>query len=69
MPSINQTDGSSASTWEGRDKASPVQEEHYLLNCMRCIELNPVRAKGITAYNALLKAHVDIEDLATIRAV
>lgn len=32
------------SLWEGRYKSSVVQAEAYLLACMRCIELNPVRA-------------------------
>ena len=68
MPYINQTYGTSGSIWDGRYKANLVQEEHYLLNCMRYIELNPVRAKEITAYNALFKAHVDTEDLVAIRA-
>jgi putative transposase len=30
--------------WEGRYKAAIVDDEHYLLTCMRYIELNPVRA-------------------------
>jgi len=30
--------------WEGRYKASLVEEERYLLTCYRYIELNPVRA-------------------------
>jgi putative transposase len=30
--------------WEGRYKSSLVDESHYLLTCMRYIELNPVRA-------------------------
>ena len=30
--------------WEGRYKATLIDSEHYLLTCMRCIELNPVRA-------------------------
>ena len=30
--------------WEGRYKASPVQDDVYLLTCYRYIELNPVRA-------------------------
>ncbi len=43
VPYINQAYGSSGSIWEGRYKASLVQEEGYLLTCMRHIELNPVR--------------------------
>ena len=34
----------SGTLWEGRYKASLVDEEAYLLACMRYIELNPVRA-------------------------
>jgi putative transposase len=30
--------------WEGRYKAAIVEDERYLLTCMRYIELNPVRA-------------------------
>ena len=30
--------------WEGRYKATVIDSEHYLLTCMRYIELNPVRA-------------------------
>ena len=34
--------------WEGRYKAAIVDDERYLLTCMRYIELNPVRA-GVVA--------------------
>jgi putative transposase len=44
VPYINHTYGTSGSIWEGRYKASLVQDEQYLLTCMRYIELNPVRA-------------------------
>lgn len=44
VPYINRTYGASGSIWEGRYKASLVQEEDYLMACMRYIELNPVRA-------------------------
>jgi putative transposase len=30
--------------WEGRYKAAIIEDERYLLTCMRYIELNPVRA-------------------------
>lgn len=33
--------------WEGRYKASLIDSEHYLLTCMRYIELNPVRAEDM----------------------
>ncbi len=49
VPYINQTYGGSGSIWEGRYKASLVQEETYLLACMRYIELNPVRANMVKA--------------------
>jgi putative transposase len=44
VPYINNKYGRSGSLWEGRYKASLVQEEAYLLRCMRYVELNPVRA-------------------------
>jgi putative transposase len=33
--------------WEGRYKATVVEDERYLLTCMRYIELNPVRARMV----------------------
>lgn len=33
--------------WEGRFKSSLVDSDHYLLTCMRYIELNPVRASMV----------------------
>lgn len=47
VPYINYHYGTSGSIWEGRYKASLVQEEDYLLACMRYIELNPVRAQMV----------------------
>ena len=47
VPYINHTYGGSGSIWEGRYKANLVQEESYLLICMRYIELNPVRANMV----------------------
>lgn len=38
----------SGTLWEGRYKASLVEQETYLLVCYRYIELNPVRAKMVT---------------------
>jgi putative transposase len=35
--------------WEGRYKATLVESERYLLTCMRYVELNPVRARMVTA--------------------
>lgn len=37
----------SGTLWEGRYKASLIDSDRYLLACMRYIELNPVRAKGL----------------------
>jgi putative transposase len=34
----------SGTLWESRHKASIIEAEGYLLNCMRYIEMNPVRA-------------------------
>ncbi len=47
VPYINYHYGTSGTLWEGRYKASLVQEEDYLLTCMRYIELNPVRANMV----------------------
>lgn len=44
VPYINNKYGRSGSLWEGRYKASLVQEEGYFLKVMKYIELNPVRA-------------------------
>jgi len=44
VPYINHCYGGTGTLWEGRFKASPVQDESYLLTCYRYIELNPVRA-------------------------
>ena len=44
VPYMNAAYGTSGSVWEGRYKASLVQDDAHLLTCMRYIELNPVRA-------------------------
>lgn len=44
VPYVNRRYGRTGTLWEGRFKASVVQEEDYLLACYRYIELNPVRA-------------------------
>jgi len=49
VPYINQTYGTSGSLWEGRFKASLISDEHYLLTCMRYIELNPLRANMVNS--------------------
>lgn len=47
VPYINATYGTSGSIWEGRYKSSLIQDDTYLLTCMRYIELNPVRANMV----------------------
>ena len=41
---VNRLEGRSGALWEGRYKASPIQQDSYLLSCCRYVELNPVRA-------------------------
>ena len=41
---VSRTHGRSGGLWEGRFRSCLVEEERYLLNCYRYIELNPVRA-------------------------
>jgi putative transposase len=48
VPYINKGYGRIGTLWEGRFKASLVQEEGYLLACYRYIEMNPVRAQMVT---------------------
>ncbi len=47
VPFIHNKYGGSGSIWEGRFKASLVQDETYFLNCMRYIEMNPVSANMV----------------------
>ena len=47
VPYINHQYNRSGTLWEGRYKSSLIQEEPYLLACMRYIELNPVRANMV----------------------
>jgi len=51
VPYINHKYGRSGSLWEGRYKASLVQEEGYFLKVMKYIELNPVRARMVELPN------------------
>ena len=44
---LNRSYRRTGSLWEGRYKSSVIQVETYLLNCMRYIELNPVRAQMV----------------------
>ena len=48
-PYINHTYGGSGSIWEGRYKANLVQDDRYLLTCMRYLELNPICADMVTS--------------------
>lgn len=41
---FNERYGRTGTLWEGRYKAAIVDDERYLLTCMRYVELNPVRA-------------------------
>jgi len=41
---FNYTYKRTGTLWEGRYNATLIDSEHYLLTCMRYIELNPVRA-------------------------
>ncbi|MBN8477857.1 MAG: transposase [Burkholderiales bacterium] len=41
---FNLKNGRTGTLWEGRYRAAIVDDERYLLTCMRYIELNPVRA-------------------------
>jgi len=44
---INRTYDRTGTLWEGRYKANIIEQEAYLLNCYRYIELNPVRANMV----------------------
>ena len=41
---VNRATGRTGTLWEGRFKACAIDSGRYLLDCMRYIELNPVRA-------------------------
>lgn len=49
VQTINRKYQRSGTLWEGRFRSSITQEENYLLNCQRYIELNPVRAGMVTS--------------------
>jgi len=44
---VNRTYQRSGTLWEGRFRSCIAQEDNYLLQCMRYIELNPVRAEMV----------------------
>jgi len=48
---VNASRERSGTLWEGRFKSCPVDGARYALNCIRYIELNPVRA-GIVVHPA-----------------
>lgn len=41
---FNRRHGRTGTLWEGRYRASIIQEDRYLLACQRYVEMNPVRA-------------------------
>lgn len=45
VQAFNTRHGRTGTLWEGRYKACLVDTDHYLLQCHRYIELNPVRAR------------------------
>jgi putative transposase len=49
VPHVNQKYRRTGTLWEGRFRASLVQEERYLLACYRYLELNPVRAAVVSS--------------------
>ena len=73
VPYFNHKYGKTGTLWEGRFKASLIDNEEYLLRCYRYIELNPVRAgmvanpedyvwssyraNGLSQPNTLLRPH------------
>ena len=44
---VNKTYKRTGTLWEGRFKSSPIEQERYLLGCIRYIEMNPVKAKVV----------------------
>ena len=55
---FNATYRRSGTLWEGRYRAAIVDDEHYLLTCMRYIELNPVRAQMVASPGQFLWSSV-----------
>jgi putative transposase len=49
---FNYTYKRTGTLWEGRYKATLIDSEHYLLTCMRYIEMNPVRAQNMAQHPA-----------------
>jgi putative transposase len=49
VQALNRQYDRTGTLWQGRYKASLVQDEHYLLTCYKYIEQNPVRAGMVRA--------------------
>jgi putative transposase len=49
VQALNKKYGRTGTLWQGRYKASLVQDDGYLLTCYKYIELNPVRAGLVSA--------------------
>jgi len=83
VPYINHKYSRTGTLWEGRFKSSLVDDDLYVLACMRYIEMNPVRAHMVKApqyykwssyhsnvrgtYDPLISEHVSYEGLAKSR--
>jgi len=46
---INRVESRSGTVWNGRYKSSPIETDRYLMACGRYVELNPVRARIVSA--------------------
>ncbi len=49
---VNKQEKRTGSLWESRYKISPIQSDAYLLQCCRYVELNPVKARMVSAAEA-----------------
>jgi putative transposase len=49
VPYFNAQYSRTGTLWEGRYRATAIEDERYLLTCMRYVELNPVRADLVKA--------------------
>ena len=62
--------GTSGRVWQGRYKSFPIQHDHHLLNVLRYVERNPVRANLVKSavdwkWSSLVQQHVSVSpDLA-----
>jgi len=46
---VNRRAGRRGTLWESRYKSSPIETDRYLLACCRYVELNPLRARMVSA--------------------